>query len=408
MEVPMNVRNPSALTCLRYVLGLALAFGCTQLVHATGGGRELRVSNRGVDSANCGSKGNPCRSINQAIANAADGDTIAVGSGRYGDINGDGDLDDPGEERSVVGARCVVCVFKGVRIISLHGARITTIVGVRDDNTLSSVVVGVGAHATFGAPDHGFTITGGSANGLEAFRFDTRVSGNTAVGNAGVGFLFNHMGRPLLVDGNTAVGNRTGFVVVGCIPFPCEDDDPDGKGSFVVRGNYAFGNQADGFDFEDIEALLVNNVASNNTARGFAFFGGQIVARGNTATANGQGFATDANDRMEGGAQITRNTAVGNRVAGFLFGAFFVVSRFHENNIYGNGDGEGFVDSGGNSHTNCGVRDPASFDNDLPVADGRNNFWGQASGPGANPGDEVCVRGMIVAPAATIPFPITR
>ena len=63
------------------------------------GATTRRVANNGVDSASCGTSANPCRSITQAIANAADGDRIVVGPGTYGDLNNDGVLgNSPGEE----------------------------------------------------------------------------------------------------------------------------------------------------------------------------------------------------------------------------------------------------------------------------------------------------------------------
>jgi len=72
---------------------LLLAIGVAVADSAT-----LNVANNGVDSDICGAASAPCRSISQAIANAADGDTVVVGPGRYGDLNGDGRLGGPGEE----------------------------------------------------------------------------------------------------------------------------------------------------------------------------------------------------------------------------------------------------------------------------------------------------------------------
>ena len=46
----------------------------------------------------CGEPRNACRSISQAIENASTTDNIWVGPGRYGDLNGDGDFEDQGEE----------------------------------------------------------------------------------------------------------------------------------------------------------------------------------------------------------------------------------------------------------------------------------------------------------------------
>src|SRR5205085_10263251 len=47
------------------------------------------VANDGVDAASCGGKATPCRSISRGIANANSGDTLLVGPGRYGDLDGD-------------------------------------------------------------------------------------------------------------------------------------------------------------------------------------------------------------------------------------------------------------------------------------------------------------------------------
>jgi len=60
--------------------------------------KKILVTNNAIDSLTCGTKTEPCRSISQAIDNANTGDHILVGPGRYGDLNGDGDFNDPGEE----------------------------------------------------------------------------------------------------------------------------------------------------------------------------------------------------------------------------------------------------------------------------------------------------------------------
>ena len=62
----------------------------------------LSVANNGLDSATCGSSAAPCRSISQAIANASEGDTIVVGPGRYGDLNGNRIFGEVGEETAAV------------------------------------------------------------------------------------------------------------------------------------------------------------------------------------------------------------------------------------------------------------------------------------------------------------------
>ena len=58
----------------------------------------LHVAAYGSDSPTCGLQ-SPCRSISQAMENAASGDTIYVGPGHYGDVNGDGNFAGPGDEK---------------------------------------------------------------------------------------------------------------------------------------------------------------------------------------------------------------------------------------------------------------------------------------------------------------------
>ena len=88
------------------------------------------VANNGIDSSSCGTSDSPCRSITRAILNAGEGDTILVGPGRYGDLNADGDFNDPGDElRTALGIAegCAVCIDKGLNVISTDGAEATVI-----------------------------------------------------------------------------------------------------------------------------------------------------------------------------------------------------------------------------------------------------------------------------------------
>jgi hypothetical protein len=68
---------------------LALCFfllGAEAIVDA----KTLHVVNTGVDSATCGDKSTPSRSLTQAIVNAAVGAKTLVCSGIYGDLNHNG------------------------------------------------------------------------------------------------------------------------------------------------------------------------------------------------------------------------------------------------------------------------------------------------------------------------------
>ena len=72
----------------RWVLSVVVA---AALSPRAASAATLLVANNGVDSPTCG-PAEPCRSLARAIANAVAGDTIVVGPGRYGDLNGDGTL----------------------------------------------------------------------------------------------------------------------------------------------------------------------------------------------------------------------------------------------------------------------------------------------------------------------------
>jgi hypothetical protein len=58
------------------------------------------VANNGTDGPTCGLlPAPPCRSLGRAIANAHPGDTVVVGPGPYGDLDGSGTLGDSAGER---------------------------------------------------------------------------------------------------------------------------------------------------------------------------------------------------------------------------------------------------------------------------------------------------------------------
>ena len=70
---------------LRFVL---VAAGVV-LLASSASAKTLVSAMNGVDSMACGANTAPCRSIGFAVLNAADGDTILVGPGYYGDVNRD-------------------------------------------------------------------------------------------------------------------------------------------------------------------------------------------------------------------------------------------------------------------------------------------------------------------------------
>jgi hypothetical protein len=214
------------------------------LGYATPGAASLLVTNYGTDSSNCGSAASPCRSISQAIENAASGDTIWVGAGTYGDLGGDGSFAAPGSEHPNVlpGAfedlanSCVVCVSKPVKVYSLQGAGMTSIQGTPPfPYTRSATVLITADGVAFGSKAHGFTVSGGNGVGvaidferLSGSRLGVTVAGNVDLKDV-IGFAFhgkegNYWTCPpgyeqycpgfvgqILISGNQANGNFIGF-----------------------------------------------------------------------------------------------------------------------------------------------------------------------------------------------------
>src|SRR6187402_3221360 len=79
-----NFGETSMKTWLRTVAATAAIVSTCMLSNtASAAGRTLYVTTDGTDSASCGAQTSSCRSITQGIENAADGDTILVGAGKY-------------------------------------------------------------------------------------------------------------------------------------------------------------------------------------------------------------------------------------------------------------------------------------------------------------------------------------
>ena len=98
--------NVDAVRILARGLVAALFLACVPAASAA----MLYVANNGVDSGSCGPKTKPCRSITQAIHNAAAGDHIIVGPGRYTGESG------------APGCSCFVAINKRLILTSSDGA----------------------------------------------------------------------------------------------------------------------------------------------------------------------------------------------------------------------------------------------------------------------------------------------
>jgi parallel beta-helix repeat protein len=384
-------------------------------------GQTLHVANTGADTAACGSASSPCRSITQAVANAASGATIIVGPGRYGDLNRDGQFDGPGEEHSAPGGdrRCGLTIAKPLAIYSRYGAQVTSLdagfgFATDDFDDTNALVCIQSDGVTFGGRGRGFTLEGTYRIGLLAIGADLRIAGNIASGTfapnirGGIleGIHVSSQGGMTTVTDNIS----TGFLSDG---FTLINDSTENGTTMVVSDNTALGILGTGFNVERSlggtgRTLLTGNIASNNSS-GFSFSASAIV-RDNTASNNIDTGVVVHFETRSGTLSFSRNTIVGNGDAGFLFysgsGASLVTAELHQNNIFGNDAVSG---------NNCGVQ-TSSIDpedrNHLTV-DATNNFWGAPTGPGPDPADNAgpasgCdpIQTTTVVPFAAQAFPV--
>jgi hypothetical protein len=439
----------------------------------------LSVANNGVDSSSCGWQ-EPCRSISQAIANASSGDNIYVGPGHYGDVNGDGNFAGPGDEKPdpnagqfiiPQAAGCIVCVTKPLHIYSLQGAATTVISSVPQAHALYGSTVMIETDGVdFGAPGHGFTISGGGNNGVAIIMTgfpvlnDMSVQGNVDLGDA-TGFAFygspfslaevpcaQHPGGGIadcrftarvLVAGNQAINNQIGIKIETnqCCSF--------GGGQIIVKDNAALGagigfslTPGGGYGQSKIayfagNVQVINNVATNGGSGFVAIFAGEFQY--NSALNNsGAGF-----ELTPGGAGFSDNSAIGNGGPGVIIHYEFSVpgsgfpfqvtlntfTPFASNNFIGNDRnrpaysfGPSGINPGPSAH--CGVLSgifaPARLLPPYPPPPqmiqlaAAGNYWGSADGPSSTgPGDAVggaCAQlntSTLATPFAKTPFPVS-
>ena len=354
------------------------------------------VANDGIDSLSCGARDRPCRSITQALTNAKPGTVIMVGPGRYGDIDGDGRFDSPGDERPQKGEYfqsssgltrdliCVVCITKPIQVLSWDGAPATIIDA---GGSSYNVVQIIASNVTFGDVGRGFTVTGAVApdnfgpagNGLLLEGSSSKIIGNVARSNGGSGFHIDPGGDPpavvspqwhttlgrVRVAQNTAVDNlRVGFIVAGFNPVTMDGNISTGNDQGVSVGGYA-------------PHIITHTMVTSNGS-GINVSGGPFQFTHNLVTSN-ISFGFSIFDRLEiltGSNVLKLNDIISNGGPGVQIGEITVGVDINQNNIYGNG----FIE-----HSNCGV---AVFHNSAAAID---NYWGSRYGPGTDPADDVGV-----------------
>jgi parallel beta-helix repeat protein len=238
-------------------------------------------------------------------------------------------------------------------------------------NTLEGVTIATDG-VVFGQPRKGFTVTGVGGEAAVRVQESTtgvRVEGNRAVGNPGIGFLVD--GQASAVVGNQAFGNAgPGFSVLG-------------TGGVTVTGNLSTDNGA-GFLVSGTGHLLADNTSSGNEVGISLLSAGSIKLTRNVVSGSSiEGV------RLQGDGNVfTRNAVRGSRGSGVLIeGTDTGTLKFTANTLMGNGV----------VGTNCGIELNATTGATLVATE---NFWGAASGPGADPADLAC-GGPVLIPFAT-------
>jgi hypothetical protein len=354
---------------------IALALACASVTTANASGAVLRVTNNGSDVPGCGGDGNPCRSITAGIAAAAAGDTILVGPGKYGDIDGDNSLGGPGEE---IGNTGVLHINKAVIVISTNGAGATVIRGV---SGLPIVVYISADGAQFGDRNAGFTVYGANSFGVSDGTISSgKVIGNIARGMA-AGFYLQSMGS-LEASYNIAIDN----FAIGIAGVSANDS----TGAVNIHNNTIIGpGGGTGIVLGGLGAhrAIANTVSGNDIGVQVSPSPSRIAQ--NLIVDNRLGVAYP--EYLGPGAPAGTPTVTRNSLNGNSGNALWVSPNanytitFRQNNLIGN--------------------DYCAVQNGSPLTiDARQNFWGSPAGPGFGSGPCNYGAGQIL----TTPFAISE
>lgn len=371
---------------------------------------SVSVSSNGVDSGTCGASDDPCATIGQAVTNASQGDTIAVGPGVYAGtaivdkavtlvssagtgaatINSTMSLNFQGIEVGKKGkgfhfdVGAVAVDVNGDEIV-VRGNRfsdgsvgvqvgVATDVVIRDnsfDNVTTGVSVNAGEATVIRGNEFGFVST--SAVALGSASTGAIVRENRTRGPSGAGFTIDGSGHLFLRNhvhgspggGFVSTGAPTDVVLQENLAVSCPSNPAyylqNGTG-WILTGNAAVDSNAPGYVLTaGTPFTLTGNVAIGSTNYGF------LIANGT--------------DHV-----LTNNSAIQNAAAGILLGSVGTGVSITGGNLYGNGG-------------NCGLENSSA--SSIATSD---VYWGDPAGPGADPADNVCGN----TPAIVVDSPATE
>jgi hypothetical protein len=363
----------------------------------------LWVANNGVDSGSCGAQ----RSISQAVANAPVGAFVRVGPGRYGDVDRDGAYDAGDEGPRTASRMGLLQIEKAVRISSTHGAELTTIDFGPTATSPRAVVAILASGVYFGDAGRGFTLAGEDTEGVMlegGTRRNVRIVGNIVRGLTGIGIYVDTTGDAITISDNLVIQNTASGLSATI-------RRPSGSTAPILIERNTIRENGRPFRLAAVNARFFGNVIDGNLNAGGIVLAGSagIQMERNFFIGNGAGGLEVVERSSESAPALLErfvlNTVVGNASFGVRERGR-AIDRFEKNNIYGNGVGGGVAPAA----SNCGLVVIGGFPGGDVIA--TNNFWGVATGAGADPADGAgpgsgcgaASSGTQVAPFATAPF----
>lgn len=326
-------------------------------------GAIVHVANNGLDGPGCGTAASPCRSISAGIAAAAEGDTVAVHPGLYGELDMDGALGSQGEETGDNAA--VLAVNKRVTILSTDGAAVTSIRGMEG----KSIVHITASGAQFGAKGAGFTLNNTNSWGISV---DSVARGKIA------GNILRNVPSGIVIFSSELWEVNDNVVAITAGQGIVAQSANSGTGAVWIHDNVVYGDDfQEGIQVGPRAAHRVYDNVVNGPYYGMTVSPGPSRVMRNLITNTRIGLAyVRPYDIVTADSLpvISRNSFIGNRGSGmiaFQDQPFGITLR--ENNFYANGSC-GIATSGGTG-----------------TIDARNNYWGAPTGPSfVNPADPIC------------------